>query len=199
MNREALRAVNVFEHLNLIADQPGISVLIHIDVPGFILLIAVVRMGMQDDLRPAAGKRHFGLIAAVVMVVGVLPFFHAAGKFITPLVTLIGVDMPLFEDIALLIQDRLGGQLADQVSAHGRIAVRSMLMSVRLGKPADKHSAGGITILGMPVGLDLRQRAGKGSVAVITVVVVDMGEEVGAGCTRRRHGRAGEFSHLVGL
>ena len=199
MNREALRAVNVFEYLYLAADQPHISVLIHIDVSVFILQIAVVRVGMQEDLRFIAGKRRFGLIAAVVMVVGALPFFHAAAKFVIPLVTLVGMDMSPFEDIALLIQDRLGGQLADQVSADGRIAVRSMLMPVRLGKAADKHSSGGVTIFGVPVGLDLRQRADKMPVAVVAVVVVDMDEEVGTGCTRRRYGRAGELSHLVRL
>ena len=61
---------------------------------------------------------------------GALALCHAAAEFLMPCIALVRMDMSLFEDVSLLIQNRLGGTLTAQVSADARITVRGMLMAV---------------------------------------------------------------------
>ena len=80
------------------------------------------------------------------MGVGALALLHAADQFVIPCIALVRVDMSLFEDIALLVQDRFGGELTDQVAFDTRVAVRRMLMSVGLRDTADKFPACDIAV-----------------------------------------------------
>ena len=93
-------------------------------------LVAGIRMGMQQNFRLLAGQGRNSLIAAVVMVMGAFARFHAAGKFFRPCEALVRVDMSLFKDIALLVQNRLRREFTDQVAADRGVTGLRVLMPV---------------------------------------------------------------------